>query len=85
MSVNGALIQGDVNSVGGTRVHYRFAPDRTPEVPAGALVLVQGVDEARGWIDECCDDGSEGPERISELNLTDAASLPDEAGSYFVE
>jgi len=66
-------------------VHYQFFPDHMPEIPAGSLLTVKGVVDSRGWIDECCEYGPNGPVRLSELDLAGSPVLPYAPGRYFIE
>jgi hypothetical protein len=66
-------------------IHYQFFPDQIPEVVPESQIVIQGVVESRGWIDACCQYGSEGPSRLYAIDLADSPLLPHEPGTYFVE
>lgn len=66
-------------------IHYQFYPDQIPEVVPGSPIVIEGVVDSRGWIDECCRYGSEGPPRLFALDLAGSPLLPLEPGTYFVE
>lgn len=88
LSVNGVYVTGDVISrPGSSGANYEFVPEQQIRVPVGASIRVgDETTVVGGYIAACCDEARADPlAHLYELNLPDAASMPTEPGTYYVE